>query len=538
MNWSLQNLDLFSVGVAIASTGILGFVVFLNNRKSITNKTFLGFCVVTILWGIANYLHYQTHNPLFALWSLRMVFFFAVLQSFAIFQLFYVFAAERVFFSKKYIFGLVPVVLLTALMTLTPLVSSEVTGFSPAGVPENTKGPGLILFGLVSMGLVGGALYILLRKLMRGSREEREQLEMMLVGTLLMFGLIIPLNFILPAFFENFTFLPLSAVFTFPFAVLSAYAVLRHHIFGSKVIATEVLAFILAVVTLFEVLATQGFSELIFRIAIFVLVFIFSIFLIRSVRREVEQREELGRLNERLKELDVLKSEFVGMAGHQLRGPLTIIKGYVSLMLEGTIDGISAGAKEALGKVQFSTDQLIKLVASLLDLSRIESGRIKYEYAAHDFSAMVTEVIDKFKASAEKKGVVLVFENKLGSASFVFDADKLREAVVNYVDNAVKYTDTGEVRVTLSPMQGPDGKWARLEVRDSGMGIKKEDIWKLFGKFSRTEEAKQHDPNGMGIGIYFAKRVIQDHGGNVGAHSEGINKGSTFWMELPMNVRG
>ena len=106
--------------------------------------------------------------------------------------------------------------------------------------------------------------------------------------------------------------------------------------------------------------------------------------------------------------------------------------------------------------------------------------------------------------------------------------------MVNYVDNAVKYTDTGDVRVTLSSMQGPDGAWTRLEVRDSGIGIKNEDIWKLFDKFSRTEEAKRHDPNGMGIGIYFAKRVIRDHGGNVGAFSEGVGRGSTFWLELPM----
>lgn len=543
MYWSLENLDLFSVGLAVASTGILGFVVFLNNRKSITNKTFFVFSVVTIIWGIANYLHYQTRNPLFALWSLRTVFFFAVWQAFTIFQLFYVFAAEKVSFSKKYKFILLPLVTLTAVLTLTPLVSSEVTGFSPEGVPENTKGPGIIVFGLMSTGLVATALYILIRKMVRGSRNEREQLGMLLIGTLLMFGLIIPLNFILPAFFENFTFLPLSAVFTLPFVLLTAYTVSKHHLFGAKVITTEILAFLLAVVTLFEVLATQSTTELVFRIGVFALVLIFSIFLIRSVRKEVEQRErleqltmDLARANERLEELDTLKSEFVSMAGHQLRAPLTIIKGYVSLLLEGTIKGTSDTAKEALGKVMFSTEQLIKLVASLLDLSRIESGKIKYEYGAHDFSALVTEVMDKFKSNAQKKGVGLVYENTLGPASFTFDADKIREAVVNYVDNAIKYTERGDVRVTLAPMQGPDGRWARLEVRDQGIGIKKEDIGKLFNKFSRMDEAKQKDPNGMGIGIYFAKRVVQDHGGNVGAFSEGLGKGSTFWLELPMRA--
>ena len=246
--------------------------------------------------------------------------------------------------------------------------------------------------------------------------------------------------------------------------------------------------------------------------------------------------QKLAESNDRLKELDKLKSEFVSLAGHQLRAPLTVIKGYTSLIMEGTIDGASQ-VKEALGKVMFSTDQLVKLVASLLDLSRIESGKIKYEFAEHDFAGVVEEVVDKFKNSAEKKGIAVVFENKLGAASFVFDADKIREAVVNYFDNAIKYSDKGEVRVALEPMQGPDGKWLRLSVTDNGLGIRKEDIWKLFAKFSRTDEARSRDPNGMGIGIYFAKRVVQDHGGNVGAFSEGVGKGSTFWLELPMKKR-
>lgn len=247
--------------------------------------------------------------------------------------------------------------------------------------------------------------------------------------------------------------------------------------------------------------------------------------------------QKLAESNERLEELDKMKSEFVGLAGHQLRAPLTVIKGYVSLIMEGTIDGVSEKAKEALGKVQYSTDQLVKLVSSLLDLSRIESGKIKYELALHDFSDLVKEVIDKFGPNAKKKSITVVYENKLGPAAFIFDADKIREAVVNYIDNAIKYSDRGEARVTLTPMQGPDGAWARLEVRDSGIGIKQDDIWKLFSKFSRTDEAKQRDPNGMGIGLYFAKRVAQDHGGNVGAFSEGAGKGSTFWMELPMMAK-
>jgi len=247
--------------------------------------------------------------------------------------------------------------------------------------------------------------------------------------------------------------------------------------------------------------------------------------------------QNLEQMNVKLAKMDALKSEFVSMAGHQLRAPLTVIKGYISLVLDGTIKGANAAVKDALGRAMFSTEQLVKLVGSLLDLSRIESGKIKYDMAEWDLAHIVSEVIDKFKQGAEKKEIALVFENHAAARmKFSFDQDKIREAVVNYVDNAIKYSsEGGRVVVGLDVAgSGSDAK-ARVSVHDSGLGIKHEDIAKLFDKFSRTDEAKNYDPNGMGIGLFFAKRVVQDHGGRVGAESDGIGKGSTFWFELPMS---
>lgn len=246
---------------------------------------------------------------------------------------------------------------------------------------------------------------------------------------------------------------------------------------------------------------------------------------------------KLAEANERLEEFDRLKSEFISMAGHQLRAPLTVIKGYISLVIEGTIDGeVSDKIKEALGKAMFSTEQLVKLISSLLDLSRIEAGKIRYEFKAGDFQAMALEVIDKFRQNAEKKGLALVFENKAGGLPPVtFDPDKMREVVVNLIDNAIKYSNEGEeVKIVEERVAGQDGERIRVSVKDSGLGVKSGDIVNLFAKFSRTEEAKARDPNGIGIGLYFVKRIVEDHGGAVGAFSEGVGKGSTFWIEIPL----
>ena len=260
------------------------------------------------------------------------------------------------------------------------------------------------------------------------------------------------------------------------------------------------------------------------------LVIAFSIIKLRELTARLEAA------NERLQELDTLKSEFVSIAGHQLRAPLTVIKGYVSLILEGTIQGASDAVKDALGKVMFSTEQLIKLVSGLLDLSRIESGKIKYEMTEGNLAAIVTEVADKFKAHAKKKGIELVFKNHAGEARFMFDQDKIREAVVNYLDNAIKYSEKGRIVITLDTIGSGMDSRVRLSVKDAGLGMKPEEISKLFGKFARLEEAKTTDPNGMGIGLYFVKKIITDHGGRVWAESEGIGKGSTFFMELAMRT--
>ena len=534
---SVSNLDLLTVGIAVTISSILGFMVYFREPHSITNKLFLIFSLVNAGWSIFNYISYQTDIISFRLLFIRLVLFFGTLHAFSFFVLIYVFPKKETSFSRWITLAVTPLSAIVALLTLSPLVFSGIREVAVGEVSQPIPAPGIVLFVSSVALLILGGMSMLFNKLKHADAKDKPQLLYILWGSVLMFALIIGFTLVLPIFFENTRFVPLSAIFTLPFFLLTGYAIVRYNLLNIRVVAAELLMLLVVIISFLEIILSTNASEIIFRVVVFFALLALGILLIRSVRREVEQREELARLNARLKELDALKSEFVSMAGHQLRAPLTVIKGYVSMILEGTINGATDAAKEALGKVMFSTEQLVKLVASLLDLSRIESGKIKYESAMHDFSAMVQEVIDKFKPNAEKKGITFVFENKLGPASFIFDTDKLREAVVNYVDNAVKYTDTGDVRVTLSSMQGPDGAWARLEVRDSGIGIKNEDIWKLFDKFSRTEEAKRQDPNGMGIGLYFAKRVIRDHGGNVGAFSEGIGRGSTFWFEVPMRLK-
>ena len=540
------NIDLFLVGIASAAILILGSAVFFNNRKSVTHRSFLALSFIAVIYISVNYFNYRSASPEFILWLLRITIFFAAWHSFSAFQLFFVFPNEQQSTPFWYKFLLIPIVGITSLLTLTPFVFSGLEKLAPIGeVSKASLAPGVIIFGIVISSLIIGGLYTLLKKTITAVGIEKKRLVLMLTGALLTYSLLIVFNFVLPVVFDNQRFISLAPIFNLPFIVFTGYAILRYRLLNTKIIATEILVFFLLISTFSQILFVKTPLEIILRFGIFGGLLAFSILLIRSVRKEVQQRErmqamalDLARLNERLQELDRLKSEFISMAGHQLRAPMTVIKGYISLVLEDTIKGAPPVVKEALGKAMFSTGQLIKLVSSLLDLSRIEAGKIKYEKVPGDFGVVIGEVIDGFRQNAEKKNVKIVFDNRAGATQFSFDKDKMREVAVNLIDNAIKYSRAGGQARVVYERVSDDGKGdrVRLSVADSGLGMKPVDIPKLFDKFSRTDEAKKYDPNGMGIGLYFVKRVVEDHGGKVGAESEGIGKGSTFWVEMPITV--
>lgn len=285
---------MLSVAVAIAGTFILGFTVFFTDKKSITNKTFLLFSIITGIWGLANFFGYKLTDPNIAFILLRLVMFLAVLQAFSIFQLFYVFPNTTVVFHKIYKYFLIPFVLITALVSASPLVLSHIKEISETGnITKITNGPAIPLFGIVSIALVILALYTFIRNLRRAPNNQLGAYIKILIGTTFMFGLIITFNFILPAFFENSKYLPLGALFTFPFVFFTTYAILHHRLFSIKVVSTATLVFLLAIVLFLEIIFANSIALIIFRSSIFLLVLIFGINLIRSVIREVEQRERL-----------------------------------------------------------------------------------------------------------------------------------------------------------------------------------------------------------------------------------------------------
>lgn len=533
------SLDLVMLIIAVVVDVFLALFVYVSNAKSATNRIFFLLSFFTILWLAVTYI---VRLPEFSDASLvlhRLGIFFAAPMSALFFLLAYTMPADTVPLSRRKLYLIIGATLFMMALNVSPYAFVSV--YRSGHISQPQPGIGLIPFSILSTLFSILAVYWLIKKYRHSRGVVRKQLRLILAGILIMLTLIITTILIPILIFHSIRFLAFTPLYTIIFLGTTAYAVTKYQLFNIKVLVTQTLTFVIWVVLFAKIFGDESLNVQIVDSFIFLFTVVFGILLMRSVRREVEQREklevlslELAEANERLEELDKLKSEFVSMAGHQLRAPLTVIKGYTSLILEGTVQGASDKVKEVLGKVMFSTEQLVKLVSGLLDLSRIEAGKIKYDFTRGDLAKIAEEVIDKFRPGAQKKGLEIIFENKAGGpAVLIFDQDKIREAVINYIDNAIKYSDKGRIAVTLEQ----SGSNLRLAVKDAGLGIKAEDISEMFGKFHRTEEARVKDPNGMGIGLYFVKRVVEDHGGKVGAYSQGLGKGSTFWMEVPIKSK-
>ncbi len=233
--------------------------------------------------------------------------------------------------------------------------------------------------------------------------------------------------------------------------------------------------------------------------------------------------------NRHLKELDHAKDEFISMASHQLRTPLTTIKGYLSMMLEGDAGKLSRAQKDFVGYAFGSSERMVNLISDLLNVSRLSAGRFLIQTKPTDMVQMINDEVRQLSTHATAKGIQLIFEPpKIPLPPAEIDENKTRQVIMNFIDNAIYYTKEGEVRVVLQQ----SGDHVRLEVRDSGIGVPDAAKKKLFSKFFRADNAQTVRPDGTGLGLYLAKRVVEDQGGTI-IFSSVEGKGSTFGFELP-----
>lgn len=252
-----------------------------------------------------------------------------------------------------------------------------------------------------------------------------------------------------------------------------------------------------------------------------------------TMKEEVKSAtEKLRKANKKLRKLDKVKSEFISIASHQLRTPITIIKGYVSMLLEGDYGKINEKANNTLKQTYKSTEHMAKLVEDFLNISRIESGKIVFDFKKEKFDIIIKETVESFGEIVKIKKLKINLNIQNNLPAILVDKVKIKEVVSNLIDNAIKYTQQGFVSVSLKPIKEENKKFLLLSVADNGIGINKEDISNIFKKFIRGKKVSLVHTEGLGLGLYFSKKVVEAHHGKIWVESKGENKGSVFYVRL------
>jgi signal transduction histidine kinase len=387
----------------------------------------------------------------------------------------------------------------------------------------------LFVYGLVMFKLIN---------VYKNRPEEKKQARLILTGFAMYGGLGILFGLVLPFFgYDRLTDfdIPSSVIFV----AFTTYAIVEYRWMNIKVIAVQMLSALILGVALFEIFIAGTKYLQIYKTFIFIIYSALSFFMVKSVINEVRRKEELqimsdklAKANDKLRMLDNEKTDFLSIASHQIRTPLTAVKGFISLALEGSFGELNDKLRDALQKVYANNERVVNLVEDLLNISRIESGRMEFNFSKWSMENICQEVVDTLALKAKDRGLFLeyIMPGK-PLPEITTDGPKVKEVVSNLVDNAVKYTPKGGVTVTLDESENI----IRVTVSDTGIGIPSSELPYLFTKFSRGKDTSRLNTGGTGLGLYVCKSIIDNVGGNIWAESEGKEKGSHFILEIPIN---
>ncbi len=239
--------------------------------------------------------------------------------------------------------------------------------------------------------------------------------------------------------------------------------------------------------------------------------------------------KKLRQTNEKLKQMDETKDEFISMASHQLRTPLTSVKGYLSMVLEGDAGEVKPMQEKLLSQAFTSSQRMVYLIADLLNVSRLRTGKFVIESIKANLAEIVDGEVQQLKETASSRKLDLVYDKPDDFPVLMLDETKLRQVVMNFIDNAIYYTPSGGT-ITVKLEDKKDT--VEYTVTDTGMGVPKADQQHLFTKFYRAGNARKARPDGTGLGLFMSKKVVIAQGGAIIFKSE-EGEGSTFGFTLP-----
>lgn len=540
------NLIYYShIPTAIISV-FIGLFVILKNKRSLQSIILLSIALSFSFWVTQSLAIWEYgYNSVTTMFSWALISISEVL--FFIFSLYlvYVYVDKKdISFAQKLILGVLflPIVLFAPTKYNLPNFNIAVCEASENSWYVNYT---FFLEILVSVWIIIVAIH----RYVKADINLRKQIRLLVVGIILFLLSFFTSSYIATQF-DNFKLEQYGLFGMVVFMGFLAYLIVKFRAFNIKLLAAQALVAGLLIGIGSQFFFIQNPTNRILNAVTFCLALGFGYMLVHSVKLEVQRKEELENLstqlaaaNDKLHILDKAKSEFISIASHQLRTPLTSIKGFGSLLLEGTYGQVSDAQKNALEKIYISNERLIHLVEDLLNISRIEAGRMEFDFQEAQIEDLVNEAVTTLELSAKQKNLYLHWQKPaVALPKLKIDITKIKEVISNMVDNAIKYTQKGGVTVRVESGNFFDHgekerkSVVRVIVSDTGIGMGKEELESIFNKFERGKQVSHYHTDGTGLGMYVGKKMVEAHKGRIWAESEGKNKGSRFILELPVNV--
>ncbi|MFH1292355.1 MAG: ATP-binding protein [bacterium] len=532
-----ETFTYFSISGLINALTSLGFAVFLmfTSFRNRTARYLIYMCVALGSWSVCYFFWQIAVDAETALFWARGLMFGAIFTSISFFHLVLVFLKldDQRFYK---------IVLIIFYIFTFAWVGLNFTPYFVAGVEHRSifihwpvPGPFYLPF-LTAFGVhVIYAVILLYKKYKKSTGIIRRQTLMLMLGITATFigG---STNYFL---WYNIPVDPWGNGIASFHVIMCTYAIMRYGLLNMKVVVAEIFTAMLIIVLTMNAFLSKTSSALTFSLFILGISAGLGMVLIRSVRKEVKRREELSRLtkslekaNIRLKELDKQKTEFLSIASHQLRTPLSILNGYIELIKDGSYGKPTRAIVQVLKNMDESNGHLVKLVEDFLNVSRIEQGRTKFEYENIDMISLIDGVVGELKQRGKDKGLKVSWKKVGKGIKLIYgDAEKIRHVLFNFIDNAIKYSDKGMIQTDIRK----ERNGLAVRVIDNGLGFNKTDEMNFFQKFYRGENVKGVNVNGTGLGLFVCKMFIEAHRGRIWAHSEGKGKGSEFGFWIPYN---
>jgi len=390
-------------------------------------------------------------------------------------------------------------------------------------------------------GILAFIIYTLFSSYYRTKDIKKIQIGYVLIGAILYIGIVMLVDFILPLF-DIRKFIPLDTPSSLFLLLFTALAITKYHLFEIKVILTELLVGGMGLIWLVFSFLIPTVNLRILTFLTFFLFCIFGYYLIKATYEEEKRREEAERmavqeraLRLRTERLAGARDQFILSSQHYFRTPLTSIIGYLEMVLEENLYGkLPQKAKEKLNNVSQSVQELRKRIEESLSIVAFQAGKGILNLEETQIEDLVKKAVEDLRILAQKKNLFLKLKLPKDSLPKIkLDKEKITEALTNLIENGIKHTNEGGVTIGLEHKKEKNS--VLFWVKDTGIGISKEELPEI-GKvpFQRGKEAKELTLLGKGIGLYLSRLIVEAQGGKLWAESEGIGKGSVFYVELPV----